>query len=266
MRGSALARCAGSRGRGRGPRAPHPTGRRVDRSSPPRDAWLRPLSFARSDPPSPCHLLGCLVAKRAARPRACVQTAIQRCRVPAGMTLPPGRRTGRRRRTPWDRRYTSLDPRPASTGPPRRRRDRPIACREPSAGATGAALRQTSANAGRLPLLRTSPRARLSFPGSAGLAPVVAAQTFPAHRQTLASPGSHAVRKGGRPRSGRQVESRVRLAYFFHAQALAKVKAALDETTFEASWKEGSLWSVAVAVRRAMAEEARQACRSRSTP
>ncbi len=46
------------------------------------------------------------------------------------------------------------------------------------------------------------------------------------------------------------------MVHFFHAQTLAKVKAALDETTFEASWKEGSLWSVAEAVRRALAEEA----------
>ena len=162
---------------------------------------------------------------------------------------------------------------------------------------------------------------------SVGLASVVAAPALPAHRQALASPGGHAVRKGGRPRSGRQVESCVRLVWlglvdlaedkpqarehilgsmplasgelrveascligvaglatkdgasvfaaqllravqsaldpqrlvvepmvhFFHAQTLAKVKAALDETTFEASWKEGSLWSFTEAIRRALA-------------
>ena len=41
---------------------------------------------------------------------------------------------------------------------------------------------------------------------------------------------------------------------FFHAQTLAKVKAALGETDFQAAWKEGSLWSLAEAVRRAQSQ------------
>jgi class 3 adenylate cyclase/tetratricopeptide (TPR) repeat protein len=41
---------------------------------------------------------------------------------------------------------------------------------------------------------------------------------------------------------------------FFHAQTLAKVKAALGETAFQSAWEEGSLWSPAEAVRRALQE------------
>ena len=46
---------------------------------------------------------------------------------------------------------------------------------------------------------------------------------------------------------------------FFHAQTLAKVKAALDETAFQSAWAEGSLWSHAEAVRRVLEEETYQA-------
>lgn len=45
----------------------------------------------------------------------------------------------------------------------------------------------------------------------------------------------------------------------FHAQTLATVKAALGETAFQSAWEEGSLWSLAEAVRRALEGETHQA-------
>ncbi len=46
---------------------------------------------------------------------------------------------------------------------------------------------------------------------------------------------------------------------FFHAQTLAKVKAALGEAAFQSALEEGGRWSLAEAVRRALEEESYQA-------
>ena len=44
----------------------------------------------------------------------------------------------------------------------------------------------------------------------------------------------------------------------YHAQTLAKIKAAVGETAFQAAWEEGSLWSLEEAVQRALEDESYQ--------